>query len=720
MKKLGTEDCPLLPVDCVNPTNGGYCVFAKMKTALLCATFLAGAAGPALAALPAATPLVTGAVDDANVVTLAGDHAASAALAQDRGALDAAHVLPHVVLALKRPAALQAAFDKLVADQQKAGTADYHHWLTASQLRSYGPAQSDIDKVTSWVSSHGLTVNGVSPSGMSIDIGGRVDQLGAAFHTTLHSYLLKGETHTANVGDPSIPAALAPVVGGVTLSNFFPKPNQTARTPEFTIPNGGSPYYAVVPTDFATIYNLKPLLNGTSQFGTPITGAGVTIAVVEETNILAKDWNRFRKFFGLSGYSGTFSSLHPGGCGDPGRNGDEVEAAIDAEWSSAAAPDANIVEASCPSSETTFGVQTTLQNIVEYTTTPATILSISYGGCESGDGLSFLQAWSNLVEEGASEGLSIMVSSGDSGSSCDRNIIDSNGLGVNGLAANQYDTSVGGTDFYDTALGEDNTNWAKHKSGSGRGSALSYIPEIPWDNSCASSVLAKVAAKETGLEYCNSTSQGSVQNGVGGTGGASVYYSKPDWQPTSVLGVPNDGARDQPDISLFAANGIWGHFYLICMSDSANGGYPCQYKGTEAFNQAYGGTSVAAPAFAGIMALEAQLKALTGASPLLGNPAPRLYQLAGAQFGNNVLLKQCSSTLGDKISTGCIFNDVTAGNNAEACNAGTPDCYTNKKATLGVGVLRAQKGVNAYPATPGYDLATGIGTVNATNLLYNY
>ncbi len=699
-------------------------MFAKVKNAFLCATILAGAAGPALAAIPVATPLVTGAVDDANSVVLTGNHAVSASLAQDRGAVDAAHLLPHIRLTLRRPPALQQAFDRLVADQQKAGSPDYHHWLTAAQLRAYGPAQSDIDKVTAWVQSHGLTVNAVSPSGMSIDISGRAGQFNAAFRTALHAYTLKGEAHIANTTDAAVPAALAPVLHGVTLSNFFPKPNLVPSKPLYNIPAQGSfpAFYAVVPNDFATIYNVKPLLNGSSQYGTPITGAGVTIAVVEQTNIKANDWTHFRAYFGLSGYAGTFTSLHPGGCANPGFTGDEVEAAIDAEWASAPAPDANIIEASCAGSETSFGVEDALQNLVELGNSGATIYSISYGGCESGNGLPFLQGWGDLIEEGASEGVSIMVSSGDSGSSCDGNTIATNGLGTNGLASNQYDTSVGGTDFYDYALNETSTYWAKHNA-KGGGSALSYVPEIPWDNSCANSVVAKFEGNTTGLAYCNASTQGSIQNGVGGTGGTSVYYVKPDWQLTSIPGVPNDGSRDQPDISLFAANGIWNHFYLICMSDENEGGAPCKYTGTtggvpNALFQAYGGTSVAAPAFAGIIALAAEVK-----GTLLGNPAPRLYQLAQLQYSNPLLLKQCNATLGKNISAGCLFNNVTAGDNAEPCAKGTPDCYANKQSTMGIGVLSANPGkgeINAFPAQPGYSLATGLGSVNATNLLYNY
>ena len=549
---------------------------------------------------------------------------------------------------------------------------------------------------------------------MSIDVAGRVADFANAFHTSLHNVALNGETHIANVSDPSIPAALAPVVHGVTLSNFFPKPNLVPSKPLFTIPSTGNfpAFYAVVPADFATIYNLNPLLSG-NYFGTVIAGGGITIAVVEQTNIKTRDWNRFRSYFGLTGYAGTFSSLHPGDCANPGYTGDEVEAAIDAEWASAPAPDANIIEASCAGSETTFGVETTLQNLVELNSTPATILSISYGGSEAGNGLTFLQQWANLVQEGAAQGYSIVISSGDSGVSADEGSIDQDGLAVNGLASNEYDTSVGGTDFYDTALGQNRTYWTKRNKNPGHGTALSYVPEIPWNNSCASSILANYFGATSGLAFCNnSASANDVQNGIGGSGGASIYYSKPDWQLTTVPGVPNDGVRDQPDVSLFAANGIWNHFYLICMSDENEGGAPCKYTGTNggvpnALFQAYGGTSVAAPAFAGILALVSD----ANNGRRLGNPAPRLYQIAQLQYTNAQTLAPCSATLGNKISAGCIFNNVTAGDNSEPCLAGTANCYTNSLSTLGVGILSANLniGTPAYLAQPGYSLATGVG-----------
>jgi subtilase family serine protease len=696
-----------------------------MKTALLGATMLAAApAYAALPTLPAATPLITGTIDDSALVSLHADHPAALAHAQDRGALDDSRVLPHVMLALQRPPALQAAFDRLVHEQYKPGSAQFHQWISASDLRAFGPAQADIDRVTAWLQSRGLSVNSVSPSGMAIDFAGRVADIGSAFHTSLHNVTLKGEAHIANISDASIPAALAPVVHGVTLANFFPKPNLVKPSPQFTIPATIYPaFQAVAPGDFFTVYNLTPLLNGSSQYG-KVTGAGATVAVVEQTNIKAKDWTRFRTYFGLSGFAGTLSLIHPGSCGDPGYTGDEGEAALDAEWSSATAPDANIIEASCPGSDTSFGVMTTLQNLVELNSTPATIYSISYGGCETGDGLSFLQMWTNLLQEGASQGISISISSGDSGSSCDRDVIDSNGLSPNGLASSEYSISIGGTDFQDAALNEVKQYWTKKNAGPEKISAKSYIPEIPWDNSCANSIIASVVGKESPMTFCNDpASANDVQNGVGGTGGASQYYAKPDWQLTNIPGVPADGARDQPDVSFFAANGIWNHFLLFCMSDQKEGGAPCQYTGTysngvpKAIYQAAGGTSFDAPAFAGILALISS----GNYNRRLGNPAPRLYQLAQLQYSNSLLLNNCNASLGNKVSSACIFYNVTTGDNAEPCYQGTLDCYTNSQSTMGIGILSADtQGTPAYLANTGYSLATGLGSLNVTNLLYNY
>ncbi len=649
-------------------------------------------------------------------VRLAANHAFISGVT-DLGVVDDAHFFPHVLLGLKRAPERQRALDSLVADQQTASSPRYHKWITAAELQRFAPDASQTARVIGWLREQRLIVNGVSPSGMTVDFGGSAGSIAAAFHTSLHNVTYRGRPYVINQTDPAIPVSLAPAIDGITLSNVFPRPNVLPKS-SVTVPQpNGTPFYFVGPADFQTIYNVTPLIEETGVFPQPITGAAVTIAAVEQSDILQRDWLRFRQYFNLWSYTGTLSTLHPGHCGDPGRTGDETEAALDVEWAGANAPDAAVVEASCPATETTFGVMTSLRNLVETEATNATIYTISYGGCEQQNGLPFLTMWTNLVEEGAAEGKSIVVSSGDSGSSCDRNEIDADGLGVNGLAASAYVTSVGGTDFSDAATNQLKRYWG-HPTGAddGHGSALSYVPEIPWDNSCASSFNAAYFGAPSGLAFCD-TNPYQVQNGVGGTGGASLYFAKPSWQKIGVPGVPRDGVRDQPDVSLFAANGYWDHATLICMSDQEEGGSPCVYDADGAIHQAVGGTSVSAPAFGGILALITQIKQAP-----LGNPAPRLYQIAKLQFTNPVLAKSCNASLGRDISKGCVFNNVTAGDNAEPCYGGTRDCHVAKPSDY-VGVLSEHDGaspVAAFPAGQGYNLATGLGSLNVNLLAESY
>jgi hypothetical protein len=199
-----------------------------------------------------------------------------------------------------------------------------------------------------------------------------------------------------------------------------------------------------------------------------------------------------------------------------------------------------------------------------------------------------------------------------------------------------------------------------------------------------------------------------------------VFFTKPKWQLTTIPGMPDDNRRDQPDVSLFAANGIFGHFYLICMSDKNEGGAPCDYHNTnDLFGNAYGGTSFAAPDFAGIAALIEQTRMINGLDRKIGNLAPPLYTLAAAQYANKLARSICNSSLGNQISSGCTFYNVTYGNNAEPCVEGTVACAGG---WAGVGILynRAVSIRDAYPAQLGYSLATGLGTVNVTNLVGSF
>ena len=445
----------------------------------------------AIAALTStAEAQITNAISDSARITLVGNTRPEAIAANDRGAVADSFQLDHMQLLLRHSSAQEKALNQLIADQQNLRSANYHKWLTAAQFgQQFGASQKDIDTVTSWLKEHGLRVNSVGAGRMMIDFSGNAGHVRDAFHTEIHKLSVGGVNHIANMKDPEIPAALAPAVAGiVSLNDFRPHTNYEKRTtnPQLTGTCAGfGACLAVTPADLATIYNLNPL------FTAGITGKGVTVVVIEDTNVAnAADWSTFRSTFGLSGYtSGSFTQIHPSNCTDPGLNGAEGEAMLDAEWASASAPNASIVLASCKDTFTTFGGLIALQNLLN-SSSPPPVVSISYGECETFNGATANMAYYNSYQQGVAEGTTIFVSSGDEGAVCDRGAIARYGIGVSGFASTPFDVAVGGTDFGDTYAnckgqsfpGCDSAYW-NNANTSVYGSAKSYIPEVPWNDS---------------------------------------------------------------------------------------------------------------------------------------------------------------------------------------------------------------------------------------------
>jgi subtilase family serine protease len=667
--------------------------------------------------IPDAPALVADRIDDGQRTVLGRD--LPSVLARDHGALPPDRVLAHVSLVLRRPPGRQQALDRLVREQLDPQSPLFHHWITATDLRRFAPSAHDITAVTAWLAGHGVHVATLPPSGMAMDLSGPVRGFQAAFGVSLHALATADGDHIGPLTAPSIPAALQPIIAGVTLGNFFPRPalrqvgavaqrdgerwTVAGAAPDFTIVDKGATYEAVTPYDFYYIYHVLPLFN--ELVGAE--GYGQRVALVEQSDMQLEDFKSFyRSFFVVPDtYLATF---HPAGCADPGLTGDEVETAVDAEWSSVTAAEAKIEIASCAATVNSSGVMTSFQNLIEYGTT-ATVLSVSYTACETLNGVGFTTMWNDLAEAGAAEGLSIVVASGDSGvAACDSpgdSFGAMYGLAVNALASSPYVTAVGGTDFGDTARRETAIYWAP-PSGENvytKQTALSYVPEIVWDDSCASSFISHYLGLSPQAS-CNAASSNDpgLLNLAGSGGGASVVFAKPDWQSAALLGVPNDGARDVPDVALFAGDGVWNHFYVYCMSDAAQGGHPCKYPdhGTTALFSGAGGTSFGAPAFAGLIASIASYKELNfyhqlGPPLLLGNVAPRLYQLAATQYAQPLLLTRCQANLGNKTDGACIFHEVTSGDNDVFCTH-RPNCVD------GILSKNASRVVPTYPAHLGY------------------
>jgi subtilase family serine protease len=701
----------------------------KRLTSVWPAIALNGIAAVAPASANVTSRLVTQSVDDRVTVELPGNTRAQANAENDRGPVDDTMPLEHMHLLLKRPASTEAALVSLIDQLHDRKSPLFHQWLTAERFGSeFGPAADDLALVTGWLESHGLTVHGVQKSGMMIDFSGTARQVGAAFHTEIHHLVVNGVAHIANMSNPRIPAALADVVAGVvSLNDFRPHTNFKPRT-DYTFSLNGSTYYAVVPSDLATIYNLNPL------FSAGISGQGQTIVVIEDTNVAkVADWTTFRTRFGLNSYTaGSFTQQHPAGssaCANPGVvPGNEGEAELDAEWASAAAPSAAIVLASCADTSTTFGGLIALQNLLNGNSPPA-IVSISYGECEAENGATANAAYNTTYQQAVAEGTSVYVSAGDEGAaSCDADLrVATHGIGVSGFASTPYNVAVGGTDFGDTYAGRNASYW-KAGHDADFGSARSYIDEIPWNDSCASVLLTGAHGYATpygAAGFCSSADGESYLTTASGSGGPSRCatgapakpgvvggtchgYAKPSWQ--SVFGNRSDNVRDLPDVSLFAADGVWNHFYVYCDSDIKDGGAPC--TGAPANWSGGGGTSFASPIWAGFQALVNQKQ---GAAQ--GNPNPTLYALAATEYGTTGSAA-CNSTKGKNVAGNCIFYDVTQGDMDVNCT-GTVDCYL-PSGTYGV-LSTADGGYDkAYAAHSGWDFATGIGTVNVENLVNNW
>jgi hypothetical protein len=672
------------------------------------------AAFPAQAQQPAvANPSrITQPVDDTVLTTLKGNVHPLAKPRYDKGPANASLPADRMQLMLKRSPGQEIALRQFLGSLQNPNSAQYRKWLTPEQFGAqYGVSDADIQTVSAWLASQGFKINKVNKARTIIDFSGTVGQLQTAFHTQIHNYSVNGEQHLANAADPQIPAALTPVVAGLSrMNNFFAKPQHTKPipgqfvkasgkfVPELTIGSAKDGYQLFVgPGDAATIYDAPNAFNSKFSGSTSYTGAGVSIGIIGVSNIATSDVDNYRSVFGLP--AATPTVVVDGN--DPGENGAELEALLDLEASGGLAPGATQTFYIGADTNLDSGLFLAADRAIDDNT--VSIISLSFGECELALGESANEYLYLEWEQAAAQGITVLTSAGDGGSAgCDDFDTEESaefGLQISGYASTPFNIAVGGTDY--DALSTAFTQYVSTANGAHYTSALGYIPEEPWNNSTISNGklsantpltdstgATNIVAGSGGISSCvNPSFSGNnytcLPNPVDGTGAG---WTKPSWQTGGSLNIPSDGVRDIPDVSLLAGDGLYSASWLVC-ADFSGQTPTCAPDATGNFYwYGVGGTSASSPAFAGILALVSQSQ-------------------GGARLGQaNYVLYNLANQPGVFSSA---FHDVTAGNNSVYCASGSLDCGTNLFET-------------GYNAATAYDLASGLGSVDIAQLIKSW
>ncbi len=601
----------------------GVCKHFSSRTAL-CGLYL----GVTLAASAANQPArrIAKSIDGNETFTLTGNTRPHLAQAQDQGEVDPGMPLTRMTLHFALSAAQMTDQQQLLQQQLTRKTSGYHKWLTPEQYAArFGVNSSDIEKVSEWLTQQGFSNIEVARSRTAISFSGSAAQAQTAFHTAIHHYVTaEGQRHYANAGDPVLPRALQGVAGSLRgLDDIHPKP--PAR-PHFTSSISGNHF--LTPDDFATIYDIQPL------YGNGIDGTGQKIALVGQTDIALSDLQAFRSASGLPQNDPQIILTGT----DPGTIADDAsESDLDLEWAGGIAKNATLIFV------TSTDVFTSLAYAIQNNVAP--VVAITYGNCEAQIGRAYVQTLNNLLAQANLQGQTIVAASGDAGAAdCDTANTAVSGLAVDFPASSPYVTGMGGTSF-----NEGTGSYWNSTNNSYGGSASSYIPEFAWNDSSATVGLAATG------------------------GGASIFFAKPSWQ--SGTGVPADGVRDVPDVSLASSPSHDGALY--CTAGSCVNGF----RDANQNLSVVGGTSLASPSFAAVVALLNQQTKNTQ-----GNINPALYALAS--FSTDA------------------FHDITSGNNIVPCRVGTPNCGTN--------------GQMGFTAGTGYDQVTGLGSIDTYNMILEW
>ena len=616
--------------------KGGNCCAAKSLPVVLLL------ASPALIAQTPAR--VTRPIEASDRSALANTVRHELKGATDQGRIGGSKQLTSIMLSFAKTAAQETALQKLLADQQNPAMPDYHAWLTPEQYGGrFGANPDDIAKVVEWLGGAGFSNVKIANGRNFVTFDGNVATAEAAFGVEIHNYMVRDEAHFANSTSVLIPAAFRTLIMGISgLHDFYPKPRHVQRivaaAPEY---NQGTTEHYLAAEDIQTIYDIKPLYNS------GYTGSGVKLVIVGQAAISPNDVNisNYRKLNGLPAIN--LQTIPDTADGSPSTKTSDVdEAYLDIEVAGAVAKGSTII----------YVYTANAFNAARYAINQnlGQVLSISFGGCETTFASSTLE---DLFMQANTQGMTVIAASGDSGAAgCDDGTATSasKGLAVEYPASSAYVTGIGGTTLQETS----GSFWgAADASG---GSALKYIPEVTWNDT-------KMGSGK-GCDFYLLLFTGI---GCASGGGTSIDFPRPAWQVGKGIsaGSPNNTKRLVPDLAFAASADHDG--YLTCMPSYCVNGFFSSNKNLNI----EGGTSAAAPLFAGLVALVDQR--LSPLDPRQGNINPRIYALAASTPG--------------------VFNDVAVG--------------TNRVPTSGT------TSYIGFVAAPGYDLVTGWGSVDANQFV---
>ena len=628
-------------------------------------------------------PRITSAIDSSSRVPLAGSRSPRAAAADDLGAVPATLQLHGISLLFSRSPVQQAALDALVAAQQNPASPLYHQWITPDQYAAqFGVASSDIAAAEAWLEQQGFSIDSVSRSHNRILFSGTAAQVAAAFGAPLHYYLSPAtalqpsQKHFAPSTDLTLPSALASSVLAIgNLSDFHLVPHilrsaPQAAQPRFTSSATGNHY--LTSGDLATIYDITPAWNS------GYIGSNQSIAVIGQSAVNLSDIANFQNAVGIAGKTPIVTLVPDTGTSAIVADGDEAESDLDLEYSSTIAKGAQVYFV-YTGNNNNFGAFDSIVYAIDQKIAP--IISSSYGDCEPNLGQSEYTSYNASLEQAAAQGQTVVSAAGDEGSTdCygeykSTQTTQNEQLAVDFPGSSQYVTSVGGTEFpaADVASGN-NTYFDAQSSTDVISSAKSYIPEMVWNDDVAA-----------GAASVGCTGKGCAPLSAGG-GGVSIFTTQPSWQSGTVAGVAiaSPGHRMVPDIAMTASP--YNAPLAFCTSDktfwstSQTGSCTDGLRdGSAGVLTVGGGTSFEAPTFSALVAIINQAKNSTGQ----GVVNPTLYSIAATSAYSTA------------------FHDITSGGNQ--CLSGAAYC--------------SSPGTTDFAAVPGYDEASGLGSIDFFNLL---